>query len=101
MSDAFEFARKILQNGAGTEFEVFLARAVVRLENENAELTELKDELRWRRQSEEPAPKNDFVFVAWRQIWPGEWRYGGARGDRVEPDGYWRPIGGAPKVEVR
>lgn len=54
------------------------------------------DELRWRKQVDEPAPKNDFVFVAWRQIWPGEWRYGAARGERVEPDEYWRPIGGAP-----
>lgn len=115
--DAFDFAAKILQTGAGTDREKFLARAVVRRTNEvtelketikeqdallnrqgvalddaSMELSELKDKLRWRKQNEEPAPKEEPVLCAWKLGMSGEWMHAVVRGNCLEPGEYWRPL---------
>lgn len=138
--DAFDFAAKILQTGAGTDREKFLARAVVRLTNETTELketldyaaadiaemketikeqdallnrqgvalddasmelSELKDKLRWRKQDEEPAPKEEPVLCAWKLGLSGEWMHAVVRGNCLEPGEYWRPLDTTEEKQCR
>lgn len=69
---------------------------------EGQEPDELKDDLRWRNQSEEPAPEGEPVLTAlpaWKQ--PGRWIFSVVWGRLVKDGDYWRPVGGAPKVEAR
>lgn len=107
--DAFDFAAKILQTGAGTDREKFLARAVVRRTNEvtelketlddaSMELSELKDKLRWRKQSEEPAPTGAKVLIRYLDYDEIKMRIA-CMEDMLDPDGEpcyadicWRPL---------
>ena len=69
MSDALEYAKRAIKSEddhPGVDPHVLLlARAVVR---QDEELAALREKCRWRKQSEEPAPEGEVVFVRYRDF---------------------------------
>lgn len=69
------------------------------LDKANAELAELKDKARWRKQSEEPAPEGEEVLIRYTDYDDGNYYDIVKMEDMYDPDGelayplmWWRPL---------
>ena len=84
---AIELSHRVPPEGLKKSKELMtLARAVVEM---SAELAALKDKARWRKQSEEPAPKNQLVEVCESAK---DGYIDSTYGFGVEDWAFWRPL---------